>query len=306
MVTDGAGVERGLGFGLVDAELGGEPEGVAGVVPRIQADGCHVPHGDGAALRRRDQLDAEAPGLLEEIPEERAGEVVEGDPVGLGGGEGVAGGAVEGPELGEPAVVARVEVEAIDLVGERAPGDVRLHERSGCCAHDGSHGETAEGAICGALAICAALAIWVACCRARDGPAPPVVGARGELAHLELQPHRRGGRDLRGARLGESAHDGLPAPPVGGRGVGGHTSMLPLVTDIAVVAPMVQRMAGVGTSFPAVIGSDVPAGNRVEDAPLAQLDRASDYGSEGQGFESLRAHKKCKASVARSVVIART
>ena len=27
-------------------------------------------------------------------------------------------------------------------------------------------------------------------------------------------------------------------------------------------------------------------------APLAQLDRASDYGSEGQGFESLRARRQ--------------
>ena len=31
-------------------------------------------------------------------------------------------------------------------------------------------------------------------------------------------------------------------------------------------------------------------------APLAQLDRASDYGSEGQGFESLRARHGSKSS----------
>jgi hypothetical protein len=29
-----------------------------------------------------------------------------------------------------------------------------------------------------------------------------------------------------------------------------------------------------------------------KDAPVAQLDRASDYGSEGQGFESLRVHQE--------------
>ncbi len=29
-------------------------------------------------------------------------------------------------------------------------------------------------------------------------------------------------------------------------------------------------------------------------APVAQLDRASDFGSEGSGFESLRAHLKYK------------
>ena len=31
-----------------------------------------------------------------------------------------------------------------------------------------------------------------------------------------------------------------------------------------------------------------------EIAPVAQLDRASDFGSEGSGFESLRAHLKYK------------
>ena len=31
-----------------------------------------------------------------------------------------------------------------------------------------------------------------------------------------------------------------------------------------------------------------------EIAPVAQLDRASDFGSEGLGFESLRAHLECK------------
>ncbi len=30
----------------------------------------------------------------------------------------------------------------------------------------------------------------------------------------------------------------------------------------------------------------------LRNAPLAQLDRASDYGSEGREFESLRAHQK--------------
>ena len=32
-------------------------------------------------------------------------------------------------------------------------------------------------------------------------------------------------------------------------------------------------------------------------APVAQLDRASDYGSEGRGFESLSAHTKQKDKV---------
>jgi|YelNatPaOPRAMG01_1025707.scaffolds.fasta_scaffold00070_68 hypothetical protein len=35
------------------------------------------------------------------------------------------------------------------------------------------------------------------------------------------------------------------------------------------------------TQYPGIFGKK---------APVAQLDRASDYGSEGWGFESLRAH----------------
>jgi hypothetical protein len=41
-------------------------------------------------------------------------------------------------------------------------------------------------------------------------------------------------------------------------------------------------------------------GRRVVFAPVAQLDRASDYGSEGWGFESSRAHSEAVSVVRRA------
>ena len=37
----------------------------------------------------------------------------------------------------------------------------------------------------------------------------------------------------------------------------------------------------------------------LRNAPVAQLDRASDYGSEGWAFESLRVYQRCPKCVSR-------
>src|SRR5690606_21737066 len=50
---------------------------------------------------------------------------------------------------------------------------------------------------------------------------------------------------------------------------------------------------GLTGTLPAGILSDAPGVTlAAKQAPVAQLDRASDYGSEGQGFESSRAHQR--------------
>ena len=53
-------------------------------------------------------------------------------------------------------------------------------------------------------------------------------------------------------------------------------------------------MAG-HTALDRRIGVRIPAPQRLR-APVAQLDRASDFGSEGWGFESLRAYGKYRES----------
>src|SRR5690554_5824946 len=64
-------------------------------------------------------------------------------------------------------------------------------------------------------------------------------------------------------------------------------------------APLLREYRGktsIEGSNPSLSANQSPRRAGTKHAPVAQLDRASDYGSEGQEFESLRAHHRRSGS----------
>ena len=182
----------------VDGHRRTQTQGAIGVRSRVHAQGGTLADVDGRLFLAREQREAEGRCIGEQPPEQRALEIVQVEPVGFLNGEGLAGGAVQGSELREPAEGIRVQFEAVDLVGEGVPGDVRPHPVTGGAADDRTHRQAVRtvGGSGGR--------------RPGHGAVPPVPRARDEFPQLEQQPQFGGVRAGATGRPGKRGDGGLP------------------------------------------------------------------------------------------------
>ena len=137
--------------------------------------------GHGPLFRTRAQVNTERGALLEQVPEQRAGEVVKVEPVGFLAVVHAAQCPIHGDEFAEPAVVLAVQVQRHCLGRQPAPGQIAAHPACAGVLQQWTYTEPK---------------LPVAGQYLRHGAggraAPTLTGVRGLFAQLELQGHRGG------------------------------------------------------------------------------------------------------------------